>query len=77
MDLPDRGRRLVCRRCHVVMDDFEPADKNGEFWHPKLLKDQKTPRKCPNAGRAFYLDEIPESKEVELFKRKRERRRGA
>ena len=60
-----------------MIDDFEPGSKNGEFWHPSLLKDKVTPRKCVNSGKAFYLDELKDSvksKEFEMFQRKGERR---
>lgn len=70
MKLPDRGRRAVCRRCHVVMDDHEPMSKDAEFYHPRLLKDQKTPRKCPNVGKTFFEGDA----EIEPFRRKRDRR---
>ncbi len=61
------------------MDDSEPMSKNGEFWHPRLLKDQVTPRTCANVGKAFYLDELgdPEKrKEIEPFMRKAVRRKA-
>jgi hypothetical protein len=69
MPLPQRGRRVVCRLCHVVMDDSEPMSAMGEFYHPTLDKNG-APRRCRHKGQSFYID----SDEVEPFMRKRTRR---
>jgi hypothetical protein len=52
------------------MDDFEPGTQNGEFAHKREFKDGKV-NPCVNAGRVFTLRD---DKEIEPFKRKRERR---
>lgn len=62
-------RKMVCKRCHHVMDDQEPADPSGEFFHKPAFKDgSRNP--CRNAGKAFRVS----SEELEPFERKRVRR---
>jgi hypothetical protein len=68
---PNRRRRAVCRRCHMVMDDCEPMARDGEFNHAAVHRDG-TKSRCPNAGQAFYLDR--HAKEIEPFEPKRVRR---
>ena len=68
----DDIRKLVCRRCHTVMRDYEQFAPSGEFYHPKQFGDLK-PNNCKNAGKTFTLRDLP-SKEIELFRRKKERR---
>lgn len=62
-------RRVVCRRCHVVIDDFEPGSPRGEFNHPKKFGDG-TAITCTNLSKVFHEDDS----EVEPFVRKRFRR---
>lgn len=45
-------RKAVCRRCHCVIQDFEPCSPHGEFRHPASDKDGN-PHWCPNAGIEF------------------------
>ena len=63
------NRKAVCKRCHCVMNDAEPMDLGGEFYHPSLDKDNK-PHWCKNAGHRLDTS----STEIEPFLRKRERR---
>ncbi len=63
-------RRAVCRKCHVVMRDFEPASPNGEFHHPRDDKKGR-PHWCPNAGLPF----TQRDPEIEPYLRKGVRRR--
>jgi hypothetical protein len=63
------SRKAVCRRCHCVMNDCEPMDLGGEFYHPSLDKAGK-PHKCVNSGKNFNTTDS----ELEPFLRKRERR---
>lgn len=70
--LPDEGlrnRKVVCRRCHFVMIDWEPASPNGEFWHV-LRRGDVQRRPCANTGLCFDA----RSSEVEPFLRKKRRR---
>jgi hypothetical protein len=61
--------RMVCCRCHLVMDDCEPHSSRGEFWH--LAKPhQKRALACSNNGNYFFED----SPEVEPFMKKGRRR---
>jgi hypothetical protein len=51
------------------MDDREPGDRKGEFWHkPNFGDGTKNP--CVNANGLF----IAGDREIEPFRRKRERR---
>ncbi len=43
-------RKLVCKRCHRVLDDCEPYAPLGEFWHPANTK-----KSCKNEGKRFFL----------------------
>lgn len=61
--------KAVCKRCHCVMNDLEPASPRGEFLHPAFDKDLK-PRKCVNAGKTFNMDHL----EIEPFVKKSRRR---
>lgn len=74
-DFPDQDsfghRKAVCARCHTVMNDGEPGQTHGEYWHPTLDKLGKRYR-CPNAGKNFDQ----RSAEVEPFLRKGARRRN-
>jgi hypothetical protein len=65
----ENRRRIVCKSCHVVMDDLEPFAGVPEFYHPLKYKDG-TKSKCDYAGKYFRGDE----KQVEPFRRKRFRR---
>lgn len=65
-------RRVVCRTCHTVIDDFEPGSSRGEFRHKTTFADGK-PNPCKNAGKDFDI----ESPEVEEFRPKRARRASA
>jgi hypothetical protein len=59
-------RRIVCRRCGLVMNDVEPRYIYGEFMHAAR-------RVCSNSGKFFSL--APEhAKEVMPFESKRARR---
>lgn len=62
-------RRLVCRSCHIVMRDCEPATQGGEFWHGAQFSDGKT-NKCQNVGKSFTT----ESPECMPYLRKGQRR---
>jgi hypothetical protein len=62
--------KAVCKRCHCVMDNFEPGNPRGEFYHPKEDKNGKM-HWCKNAGVTFDVRDP----EVEPFQRKRDRRR--
>ena len=72
-DIPDLDqyghRKVVCRRCHIVMRDLEPATQGGEFYH-HAMPHQKRALACPNDRHTFYQT----SKEVEPFMRKGWRR---
>ena len=68
----EERRRMVCRACNVVMDDLEPMDGYGEFFHPTKYKDGKT-SKCKNAGILFRENNY-DKKLFEPFMRKRVRR---
>jgi hypothetical protein len=74
-DFPDTRwydlRKAVCKRCHCVMVDCEPAICGGEFYHPSLDKDGK-PHSCINTGKRFK----DVDSEIEPFLRKRDRRRN-
>lgn len=62
--------RVVCKKCHYVMNDLEPMSPcGGEYWHPIIDKNGK-PINCPNAGKSFHDDD----REIEPFERKRVRR---
>lgn len=65
----DEHRKVVCRRCHHVMDDVEPGHPEGEFYHKKQFKDGKN-NPCRNAGKVLRADD----REVEPFERKRPER---
>lgn len=74
MNGPDWDRKVVCRRCGLVMLDMEPQMGNGEFWHGAMYtpKSRLTSRSaCPNAGGTF---DLTDTKEVAEFVRKRVRR---
>ena len=62
---PD-GTRAVCKRCHAVMRDLEPSG-SPEYWHP-------SDRDCQNKGRTFTPRDPDFLKELEPYRRKRERR---
>ena len=62
-------RKAVCKRCHCVMNDCEPMDFGGCFYHPDKDKKGK-PHKCRNSGRQFNTSDA----ELEPFLRKGERR---
>lgn len=62
------GRRAVCKRCHVVMVDYENPAPYGEFHHPEILHRGAL---CPNSGKGFDTT----SEEVVPFMSKKERRR--
>lgn len=64
-------RRAVCKRCHVVMDDFEPMSPNGEYAHPTKDKNGKK-RRCINVGQVYTQKDL----EIEPFLRKGERARN-
>lgn len=66
----ERGWRVVCKTCHVVIDDCEPFGQS-EYVHPTVDR-MGAPRLCKNAGKSFSDD----SPEVEPFMRKRVRRAG-
>jgi len=61
--------KAVCKRCHCVMSDAEPAAPGGEFYHPSLDKNNK-PHTCKNAGKVFDMNDL----EMEPFMRKSRRR---
>jgi hypothetical protein len=63
-------RKAVCKRCHCVMNDFEPGELGGCFYHPTLDKEDKL-HWCKNAGKTLDTS----SSEIEPFLRKRDRRR--
>jgi hypothetical protein len=63
------ARRVVCKRCHSVLDDCEPHGANAQYFHKTTFGDG-TPNACPNAGDEFSDGD----KEVEPFMRKRDRR---
>lgn len=65
------NRKAVCTRCHVPMQDIEPASAHGEFWHPTKNKEGK-PHPCKNEGKRFSTL----SPEIEPFLRKAARRRN-
>lgn len=73
-------RRLVCKRCHAVMNDYEPSCRTGEFYHATTWSRDKKgkavkvpiPNSCKNAGKVFTLGDL--GPEVELFVRKKARR---
>jgi len=74
MNGPDWNRKIVCRRCGLVMSDMEPQMGNGEFWHGAMYtpKTPPTPQStCANAGSTF---DLTDTKEVAEFVRKRIRR---
>jgi hypothetical protein len=48
----DRTDKVVCKRCHMVMNDFEPCSPKGEFSHPSGERGGR-PIKCKNAGKTF------------------------
>lgn len=66
-------RKLVCKRCHRVLDDIEPYAPLGEFFHPLNTK-----KACKNEGKTFKLathDGAPENrKEMMEFVKKATRR---
>ncbi len=64
------NRKVVCRRCHCIMVDYEPMSSDGEFWHPDKNKKGK-PHNCKNAGKRFSLSD---TKEIMPFERKKIRR---
>ena len=65
----ERGRKMVCRRCKLVMKDIEPMIWEGEFWH--IAKPHQTrAAACVNANNYFGIT----SPEVEPFMRKARRR---
>jgi hypothetical protein len=74
-DFPDSdeygNRRAVCKRCHAVMNDIEPSNSGGEFFHPSHDKLGK-PYKCINAGKMFTTKNI----EIEPFIKKSIRRKN-
>lgn len=45
-------RKAVCKRCHCVMNDCEPMDLGGCFYHPTKDKEGK-PHWCQNSGKQF------------------------
>lgn len=59
-----RGDRVVCRVCHVVMDDCEPFGPVAEYVHPTIDR-SGSPRSCKHVGKTFWDD----SPEVEPFMR--------
>lgn len=66
-------RKVVCRRCGLIMSDIEDMTSNGEFWHGPMYmpKADRKRKPCPNDGKAF---DITDTKEVAEFVRKRVRR---
>ena len=74
-DFPDfgidgRGRIAVCRRCHLIMNDCEPMDADGEFHHRVRTTPKGKEIFCVNNGRTFGESD----REVEPFMRKGRRR---
>lgn len=70
------GEKMVCTLCKVVIKDFEPSSRRGEFVHPQFGAELEI-RKCPNAGLTFFRES---GTNLESFKHKRLRRaikRGA
>ena len=63
------NNRVVCKKCHYVMNDIEPMSRDGEYWHPISDKYGK-PINCSNSGKCFHGGD----KEIEPFERKRVRR---
>ena len=62
-------RRVVCKRCHLIMVDCEPFIRGGEFYH--LAKPHQTRAlACHNGGQQFSN----EDPEIEPFLRKGRRR---
>ena len=68
-DFPTQPTKAVCKRCHMVLQDFEPCSAQGEFFHPKEAPDGK-PSWCQNAGKTFTTRDL----EIQPFLRKRVRR---
>ena len=71
---PDKGswtdrRRAVCRRCHLIMGDAEPATVHGEFYH-LAAPHQTRALACRNRGQCFSTDDF----EIVPFLRKSRRR---
>ena len=48
----DRTDKVVCKRCHIVMNDIEPYSPRGEFLHP-VGEHSGRPVTCKNAGQSF------------------------
>lgn len=72
-----RPKKAVCKRCGAILRDCEPADRDGEYYHPFAEKtDSPEWIACKNSGRAFNTDDA----EIAPFRRKvirRARHRGA
>jgi hypothetical protein len=72
-DFPDEpwwsGRKVVCRRCHLVMVDCEPSTRCGEFYH-HASPHQTRALRCRNDRQQFCT----EDKEIMPFLRKARRR---
>lgn len=65
----ERGRKMVCRRCGLIMPDCEEMVAEGEFCH--VAKPHQTRAAvCVNANRSFGIS----SPEVTPFMRKARRR---
>lgn len=73
MNGTDTHRRIVCRRCGLIMGDIEDMTAYGEFFHgprhPKKGAKQRTA--CVNDWKTFDLSD---TKEVMPFVRKSIRR---
>ena len=67
----DRTDRVVCKRCNMVLRDFEPCSPKGEFYHPAGESPPGRPVNCKNAGKTF----VGGDSEVVPFVRKSDRRR--
>ncbi len=68
-------RKMVCRKCHLVMRDSESALLEGRFHHHtgldlKTNKERPHVRACPNVGKTFSSSDL----QVEPFLRKGRRR---
>jgi len=48
----DRTDKVVCKRCHIVMNDLEPNGGSAEFYHPSGMHSGR-PVTCKNAGKTF------------------------
>ncbi len=69
LDKHERNRKMVCRRCGLVMSDCEPMIWEGEFWHI-AAPHQTRAAVCINANSYFGVT----SPEVTPFMVKARRR---